>query len=386
MKTKLLFFLFCLVLIGCKTVIEEPKTETETETETEPNVETKTLTATTQIQFTANKDAALLLINSKTQWNISCDADWISYTATTGTTNSGILVSASENTLLPRSTIVKLTNGADTKEILVTQAGAAFINITVGNQSIKMILVEAGKFTMGDPDFYSFTQHEVQLDSFYISETEITNAIWKEIQGNLPYDTIPSYTEASQLTKTNLPVSYVSWDDVNNHFLPKLKTQTTYNFRLPTEAEWEYAAIGGKHTNNYKYSGSSTLRDVAWYSEANFSAAFYSKKEVKTLNANELGIYDMSGNVSEWCTDWYADYTAETVKNPTGPTIGTSKIVRGGNYQSSTSWGEVLECKVRYRSSAVPSCYETVWPGTTYEKKYFRCECLGFRIVMTANK
>ncbi|MDO9154141.1 MAG: SUMF1/EgtB/PvdO family nonheme iron enzyme [Paludibacter sp.] len=378
MKIKYLVLLCFVILTACKTVIDEP--------EPEPDVETKPLTETTELKFTAEKDAILLLINTKTDWNISCAADWVSFTSATGKNNTGILISASKNTLLPRKTTLKLTSGTETKEIAVAQAGAPTINISVGNQTIKMILVEAGKFTMGDPDFYSFTQHEVQLDSFYISETEITNGVWKEIQGNLPYDTIASYTGTSQLTKTNLPVSYVSWHDINNQFLPKLRLRNAFNLRLPTEAEWEYAAIGGKKSKNYKYAGSNNIYNVAWYSDANFSTTIYSKKEVKTLVSNELGIFDMSGNVSEWCADWYADYTAEAAKNPSGPAVGSAKVNRGGNYQSSTSWGEVPECKVRYRSSAVPTCYEITRIGTVYEAKHYRCECLGFRIVMAIDK
>lgn len=372
MKTKLLTFILLLfVVMGCKKNDEDA-----------PKIDSKSLTETSQFNFTANEDAQLLLINTKLDWRITSSANWIRFTAASGKGNSGILVGASTNSSLPRKAIITLVCDTGKIEIPVVQAGAPRINITLGNQNIKMILVEAGKFTMGDPDLNSFTLHEVQLDSFYISETEITNAVWKDIQGNLPYDTIPTYTGESQLTKTNLPVSYVSWNEINTQFLAKLKIKTGYNFRLPTEAEWEYAAIGGKYSKNYKYAGSNDLATVAWYTDSNLSSNTGGKKEVKTLVCNELGLYDMSGNVSEWCGDWYADYTAETIKNPTGPAIGTKKVVRGGNYLSYISWGEVLECKTRYRNSVIPICYEIASPGTSYEAKYYRCECLGFRIVL----
>lgn len=380
MKAIRLCILLSLLLLACK-----PDTD-DIESKPDPDVETKELSSTSHIEFRSGKDAVLLLINTKTEWNINSTSNWVNFTTVSGKNNTGILISAIENIALPRKTTISLSSGTETKEITIHQAGAPSIDISLGNQNFKMILVEAGNFIMGDPDFYSFTQHEVHVDSFYISETEVTNALWLEIVGSLPYDTIPSYTGASQLSKTNLPVSYVSWHDIENHFLPQLKSRKAFNFRLPTEAEWEYAAIGGKNSRNYKYSGSNNAYDVAWYTYDSFGTTVYSKKEVKTLASNELGLYDMSGNVSEWCFDWYADYTAEAAKNPKGPSTGTKKVVRGGNYQSSNSFGEILECKVRYRNSAVPSCYETNWPGTIYETKHYRCECIGFRIVLPVEK
>lgn len=380
MKALRLFIIICLILMACKPEIDDNNPKPD------PDVETKELTTTTQIAFRAGKDAVLLLINAKTDWSINSTADWVNFTATSGKNSTGILINVTQNNSLPRKTSISLTSGTETKIINIKQAGAPKIDISVGNEVLTMILVEAGKYIMGDPDFYSFTQHEVQVDSFYISETEITNGQWREIVGSLPYDTVVSYIGTSQLSKTKLPVSYVSWHDIENKFLPQLKTRKTFNFRLPTEAEWEYAAIGGKYSRNYKYAGSNNAYDVAWYTYESFGTTIYSKKEVKTLKSNELGLYDMSGNVSEWCNDWYADYTADAAKNPKGPNIGTKKVIRGGNYQSSNSFGEILECKVRYRSSAVPGCYELNWPGTIYETKHYRCECVGFRVVIALDK
>ena len=138
------------------------------------------------------------------------------------------------------------------------------------------------------------------------------------------------------------PVEGVSWDDCQV-FITRLNELTGQNFRLPTEAEWEFAARGGNKTQGYRYAGSNTADDVAWY-EDNSELLTH---RVGTKAPNELGLYDMSGNVCEWCQDWYGDYSAEPQVNPTGPDSGTYRVVRGGE----ASWKEVL-----LRSSSRSNC------------------------------
>ena len=135
--------------------------------------------------------------------------------------------------------------------------------------------------------------HSVTLSSYYMGETEVTQALWKAVMGNNP----------SRFKGDNLPVENVSWNDCQE-FIRKLKQKTGKNFRLPTEAEWEYAARGGKKSNGYKYSGSNNIGSVAWYDD-NSSNQIHA---VKGKRLNELGLYDMSGNVWEWCSDWYGQY------------------------------------------------------------------------------
>ena len=132
----------------------------------------------------------------------------------------------------------------------------------------------------------------------------------------------------------------VSWNDCQE-FIKKLNALTGKNFRLPTEAEWEYAARGGKKSRGYKYSGSNNIDDVAWYPE-NSSGTH----PVKAKQSNELGIYDMSGNVDEWCQDWYGRYSSDAQTNPTGPNSGAYRIIRGGYY-----YGDACYCRSSYRSS-----------------------------------
>lgn len=141
------------------------------------------------------------------------------------------------------------------------------------------------------------------------------------------------------------PVELVSWNDCQK-FIKKLNAATGKTFRLPTEAEWEYAARGGNRSRGYKYAGSNSLDDVAWYAEKNSGLV---SRDVATKQPNELGLYDMSGNVFEWCSDWYDIYSSESQTNPKGPNSGDSRVIRGGGYASGSTWSRSTD-----RSGATP--------------------------------
>jgi formylglycine-generating enzyme required for sulfatase activity len=145
---------------------------------------------------------------------------------------------------------------------------------------------------------------------------------------------------------TNHPVQNVSWDDCQT-FISKLNSLTGEHFRLPTEAEWEYAARGGNQSKGYKYSGSNNIGDVAWNGNNSGSKTH----GVATRAPNELGIYDMSGNVAEWCQDWYGDryYYSSPIANPTGPDSGSGRVFRGGSWGSNPG-----DCGVADRRSYTP--------------------------------
>jgi formylglycine-generating enzyme required for sulfatase activity len=335
----------------------------------------------TEINFTSDKDASLIVVKTNTSWTATENADWLSLTATSGSKYTGFLIGAEPNNGFQRETNVSIKAGDKTKQIKVTQAAASKISFQVNNVPFNLILVEGGQFTMGSNEQSSYgLPHQVKLSNFYISETEVTNELWKAVRGTLPY------TDHSEVDNPTLPVSETIWNAINNEFIPALNQATGKTFRLPTEAEWEYAAMGGKNTHNYKYAGSNTLDDVAWYS-ANSSN---SKHKVKEKLPNELGLYDMSGNVSEWCSDWYDDYygfpivdQSVTIPNlqtdPKGPSTGTKKIVRGGDYTSDELWGYSV-CNVKYRSSINPTGYDT-YPGNP--TVYFMSKNTGFRLVLS---
>ena len=222
---------------------------------------------------------------------------------------------------------------------------------TVNGVSFKMMPVEGGTFTMGATDeqgsdalSYENPTHQVTLSNFSIGQTEVTQALWQAVMGSNP----------SRFTgDLQRPMENVSWDDCQQ-FIIKLNQLTGKNFRLPTEAEWEYAARGGKKSRGYKYSGSNTVGDVAWYWEnipsQSSGTAGYGTQTVATKAPNELGLYDMSGNVWEWCQDWYGSYSAEAQTNPTGPTSGSGRVCRGG------SWYDFAkECRVSRRNYLNPS-------------------------------
>lgn len=191
----------------------------------------------------------------------------------------------------------------------------------VNGVSFKMIYVEGGTFTMGatpelgNETLHANPAHNVTLSSYYIGETEVTQALWKAVMGNNP-----SYYKGN-----NRPVDCVTWEECQA-FINKLNTMTGKDFHLPTEAEWEFAARGGIYSKGYKYSGSNNLDDFAWYGEN----SDHKPHPVKTKYPNELGIYDMSGNVWEWCQDWYSSYTDSSQVNPKGPSSGDVRVVRSG--------------------------------------------------------
>ena len=210
--------------------------------------------------------------------------------------------------------------------------------ITVNGVSFTMIEVEGGTFQMGatseqGSDAYNNENpvHNVTLSDYYIGETEVTQKLWFVVMG-----TNPSGYTGQPLR----PVENVSWNDCQE-FITKLNELTGKNFRLPTEAEWEYAARGGSKSNGCKYSGSNTLGNVAWYKDNSGSRTH----GVKTKSANELGIYDMSGNVWEWCQDWYGSYSSESQTDPTGPSSGSYRVVRGGSWYDSAE-----DCRVSTRN------------------------------------
>ena len=208
--------------------------------------------------------------------------------------------------------------------------------ITVNGVTFNMVLVEGGTFTIGSPatqvgsSTMERPQHEVTLSSFKIGQTEVTQELWEAVMGHNP---------SGFKGDPQRPVENVSWEDCQV-FIDSLNALTGKHFRLPTEAEWEFAARGGNQSKGYTFAGSNTAKDVAWYS-TNSNGTTH---PVAQKLPNELGLYDMSGNVSEWCSDWYAAYTAEPQTNPTGPATGSYKVYRSGDYDKAAA-----KCRPPYR-------------------------------------
>ena len=209
---------------------------------------------------------------------------------------------------------------------------------TVRGVSFEMVRVEGGTFRMGatseqedEADGDETPVHSVTLSNYYIGKTEVTQALWQAVMGSNP-----SYFKGSAL-----PVESVSWNDCQE-FIQKLNSLTGRNFRFPTEAEWEFACRGGNNSRGYKYSGSNNLANVAWYVDNSDGQTH----PVATKAPNELGIYDMSGNVWEWCSDWYGDYSSDAQTNPKGPESGSGRVGRGG------SWSDgVGGCRSSFRNN-----------------------------------
>ena len=262
----------------------------------------------------------------------------------TGTLVSNAVASSSSNTSGYSSGSSSMASGSNT------------ISIPVKNGiSIDMVKVEAGTFMMGatsemkDPYDDEKPVHQVTLtNDYYMGKYEVPQALWEAVMGSNP----------SKYKGDNLPVEKVSWNDCQE-FISKLNSMTGRKFRLPTEAEWEYAARGGKRSRGYQYSGNSNISDVAWY-DGNSGSKTH---PVGTKQANELGIYDMSGNVYEWCLDWYGSYSSSSQTNSTGADSGSFRVFRGGGWNSDAGC-----CRSSFR------CY------VTPDSRYFY---LGLRLALS---
>ncbi|MCR4613237.1 MAG: formylglycine-generating enzyme family protein [Bacteroidaceae bacterium] len=178
--------------------------------------------------------------------------------------------------------------------------------------------------------------HSVTLSSYYIGQTEVTQALWEVVMGTTAlqhFKRLDEFYRYGSLSRNsygkgpNFPMHYISWEECQE-FIRKLNSLTGLRFRLPTEAEWEFAARGGTKSRDYIYSGSDSPDEVAWSNENTNGAPH----RVSKLRANELGLYDMSGNVEEWCQDWYGSYSSSAQTNPTGSASGSERVIRGGDF------------------------------------------------------
>lgn len=218
------------------------------------------------------------------------------------------------------------------------------ITVTVNGVTFTMVFVKGGTFTIGaTPEQGKDAQREenppveVTLSDYYIGETEVTQALWQAVMGENP-----SYAQDD----SKLPVELMYWDECRQ-FITKLNELTDRDFRLPAEAEWEYAARGGCKSSGCKYPGANEIDSVAWY-EGNSG---YRSHPVAQKLPNELGLYDMAGNVGEWCSDWYDDmaYRKIASKKTNDEVSGVARVVRGGNWESYASY-----CRVSSRSKCSP--------------------------------
>ena len=236
-----------------------------------------------------------------------------------------------------------------------------------------MVLVEGGTYMMGNPDrdkndeYAKDVPHEVTLSSFYICKYEVTEALWTAVMGSNP----SKYPSGG-----NYPVVHVNWYDCQD-FVEKLSELTGRHFRLPTEAEWEYAARGGQRSRGYRYSGSYNLDEIGWHlgnAKSDSWRTLGEKKEVGTKKPNELGLYDMTGNVNEWCQDKHNNdyYRHSPTTNPQGPdrsSFKDNRCIRGGSVWDDDKHDEL---KVYHRPCG----------GQPPEAKH---ACDGLRLAMSVN-
>lgn len=304
------------------------------------------------IEFTSmGEEKQLTILCNSSDYKIVCSEEWIEPQKNA----DGLLVKVNRNyNMADRIGNIKLIQGSVEKTLSIKQNACQWYD------SFEMVDVEGGSFFIGaqkdnsayqnyDNDAYQIEApvHQVTISNYCIGMYEVTQAQWMAAMGNNP----------SIHQGENLPVENVSWEQVQE-FIALLNQASGLTYRLPTEAEWEFAARGGVKSEENKYSGYSVLGACGWY----YSNSESSIHEVGTKYPNELGIYDMSGNVREWCNDWFGTYSSSSVTNPQGPSYGNMKINRGGSWTTPAT-----NCRNSSRHMDIPT-----------EKAHD----LGFRLVL----
>lgn len=291
------------------------------------------LANTSSNMFTISRNGNQASVRCYANSNTNSRTDWFEIKSSDGTQSRRITISQQGRPYSSQTNNNTATNRNTT---------ATTKTFTANGVEFTMVYVQGGTFTMGatseqGSDAYDWEKptHRVTLSNYYIGQTEVTQALWQAVMGNNP----------SHFRGANKPVESVSYNDCKA-FISKLNSLTGQNFRLPTEAEWEFAARGGNRSRGYKYAGSDNLSTVAWYD----GNSGYATHPVAQKSPNELGLYDMSGNVWEWCNDWYGDYSSNAQTNPQGPYSGSYRVLRGGSYILARY------CRVSYRIYITPSC------------------------------
>lgn len=297
-------------------------------------------------------DTLSIPVSSNTQWTFDSQINWCEVNKDA----NNLLIIIKRNYIMDeRNGIISVNAGDVSCDITITQFGCQWF------ESFEMIDVEGGTFYMGaqkdnptetnyDASAYQIESpvHQVSISSYAIGKFEVNQAQWNAAMGNNP----------SNIQGDNLPVENVTWEDVQT-FISILNEKSGLNYRLPTEAEWEFAVKGGNKSEKFTYSGNSVLSACGWY----YSNSEATTHEVGSKIPNELGIYDMSGNVREWCNDWFGYYSSSMDDNPQGAYDGNMKVNRGGSWTT-----PAVNCRNTYRHTDYP-----------YEKALD----LGFRLVLS---
>lgn len=314
------------------------------------------------------------------EWRIKTDADWLKFGYGENGSLTGTLAAGSSRTIKAKMDINKMQPDDEAEVILSSEQEQGDIRLkiiykerpsyteTAFDLGMEMVYVSGGEFEMGatadqgnDNIDNNKPVRTIKLDSYYIGKYEVTQRQWRSVMGS----DVPDHIYGNGKGE-DYPVYYVSWN-MAQEFCKKLSTQTGKKYVLPTEAMWEFAARGGVHATSTMYSGSDHFDDVAWCFENScgipVTDSNFGTHQMGTKKSNELGIFDMSGNVWEWNSEWYGDYDENDTDNPQGPEEGTNRVVRGGAWNISN-----IRCRVSSRDG--------VYPGDCRPDVGFRVACL----------